>query len=110
MANKPCTLIGTNLFLAQSISAAEDFSNAVEIPPDFTGGQLVVPHPANGGVLYLKLRDDPPTVQTLTLPVTMVSPANLPAGQTPAAIQTQPASVPVAPPADPAAPGKPEQQ
>jgi len=38
------------------------------VPPDFTGTQLSVPHPVNG-VLYLKLRDDPATVQTLTLPV-----------------------------------------
>ena len=104
---KPCTLVGTNLFLAESISAAEDFSNPTEIPPDFTGAQLVVPHPANG-VLYLKLRDDPQTVQTLTLPVTMVTPATPPVGQT-AAIQTQPAGVPVTPPAEPAAPAaKPE--
>ena len=107
VTNKACTLTGTNLFLAQSISAVEDFSSEVEIPPDFTGGQLVVPHPANGGVLYLKLRDDPPTVQTLTLPVTMVSPANLPGGQTSAAIQTQPASTP---PAETPVPAKPEQQ
>jgi hypothetical protein len=99
-------LTGTNLFLAESISAAEDFSNATEIPPDFTGAQLAVPHPANG-VLYLKLRDDPQTVQTLTLPVTLVTPASEPPGQT-AAIQTRPTGVPVTPPADAVAPGKPE--
>jgi hypothetical protein len=29
---------------------------------------VIVPHPT-GGILYLKLRDDPATVQTLTLPV-----------------------------------------
>jgi hypothetical protein len=110
VANKPCTLSGTNLFLAQSISAAEDFSNETEIPPDFTGGQLMVSRPVNNGVLYLKLRDDPHTVQTLTLPVTVVSPANLPDGQTAAAIQTQPASVPVSPPAQTAPAPKPENQ
>jgi hypothetical protein len=38
------------------------------VPADFTGTQLSVSHPANG-VLYLRLRDDPATVQTLTLPV-----------------------------------------
>jgi hypothetical protein len=109
VANKPCTLTGTNLFLAASISAAEDFSNATEIPPDFTGGQLGVPHPANGGVLYLKLRDDPQTVQTLTLPVTLVTPANAPA-QTSAVSQAPPASVSVTPPADSTPPSKPENQ
>ena len=106
--SKPCTLVGTNLFLAESVSAAEDFSNATEIPPDFTGAQLIVPHPANG-VLYLKLRDDPQTVQTLTLPVTVVTPAAQPPGQT-AAIQRQPATVPT-PSSDPATPPcKPEHQ
>ncbi len=108
LVKNPCTLTGTNLFLAASISAAEDFSNPTEIPPDFTGGQLVVPHPANG-VLYLKLRDDPQTVQTLTLPVTVVAPPPQPPGQT-AAIQSQPSSVSVTPPADAAAPVKPEHQ
>jgi hypothetical protein len=70
-ATKMCTLTGTNLFLIDSIAAAQDFGNAVEVPADFTGAQLTVPHPANG-TLYLKLRDDPNTVQTLTLPVTPV--------------------------------------
>jgi hypothetical protein len=67
-AAKPCALIGTNLFLAASIAATPKFDNATDVPPEFTGTQLSVPHPANG-VLYLKLRDDPETVQTLILPV-----------------------------------------
>jgi hypothetical protein len=65
---KPCTLTGINLFLASAIGATQDLENATEVPADFTGTQLSVPHPANG-VLYLRLRDDPATVQTLTLPV-----------------------------------------
>jgi hypothetical protein len=65
---KQCTLAGTNLFLARSISASPDFDNAVDVPADFTGTQLTVPHPVNGQ-LYLKLRDDPETVQTLGLSV-----------------------------------------
>jgi hypothetical protein len=77
-AAKPCTLTGTNLFLAESIAATPDFDNASAVPPDFTGTQLTVPHPPNG-VLYLKLRDDPATVQTLTLPV---SPVGTPTLQT----------------------------
>lgn len=66
--SRQCTLTGTNLFLARSISADSDFDNAVDVPADFTGTQLTVPHPVNG-VLYLKLRDDPETVQTLALTV-----------------------------------------
>ena len=69
---KPCTLVGANLFLATAIAATADFENPIEVPPDFTGTQLTVPHPANG-VLYFKLRDDPETVQTLTLPITQIT-------------------------------------
>jgi hypothetical protein len=79
--SKPCTLIGTHLFLIDSIAAAQDFDNSVEVPAGFTGAQLTVPHPVNG-TLYLKLRDDPKTVQTLTLPVT---PTGLPVANTAAA-------------------------
>jgi hypothetical protein len=70
---KPCTLTGTNLFLASSIAASPDLNNPTDVPQDFTGTQLTVPHPANG-TLYLRLRDDPATVQTLALPVTLASP------------------------------------
>jgi hypothetical protein len=67
-AQKPCALSGANLFLIQSVASSPDFNNAMQIPPEFTGTQLTVPHPS-GGNLYLRLRDDPATVQTLTLPV-----------------------------------------
>lgn len=103
--SKPCTLVGSNLFLAQAISATEDFASATEIPADFTGGQIVVPHPANG-VLYLKLRDDPQSVQTLTLPLTLVSPTSQAAAQT-AASQSQPAAAAV-PAAETAPASKPD--
>ncbi len=100
--SKPCMLSGSNLFLAESFASAPSFENPVEVPPEFTGIHLIVPHPANG-VLYVKLRDDPATVQTLTLPVTPISlpaPAMkaLPAIPTPA-----PAEVPAAPSAEPSA-------
>ncbi|MDR3752099.1 MAG: hypothetical protein P4K94_11510 [Terracidiphilus sp.] len=106
---KPCTLTGMNLFLAVSIAATSDFGNAADVPPDFTGTQLSVPHPVNG-VLYLKLRDAPETVQTLTLPVTpMAQPESKPIAPQvqqlvapPEASGTQPAA-PVSAPA--AAPG-----
>jgi hypothetical protein len=78
--SRPCTLTGSNLFLATAFAATGDFNEPSPVPPDFAGTQLVVPHPANG-VLYVKLRDDPATVQTLTLPVlplpTAVAPAKL---------------------------------
>jgi hypothetical protein len=93
---KTCTLSGTNLFLATSIAATPEFDNATDVPPDFTGTQLTVPHPA-GGVLYLKLRDDPATVQTLTLPG-MAGSAAAPQS----VVQTQPAAASDAHPASPA--------
>jgi hypothetical protein len=99
---KLCTLTGTNLFLATSIAATSEFENATDIPPDFTGTQLSVPHPANGA-LYLRLRDDPSTTQTLSLPVTLVAPAGPPATatQAPSAVtsDTLPAASPAATPA-----------
>lgn len=74
---KPCTLNGSNLFLARAFSATADFANAVDVPAEFTGTELAVPHPS-GGVLYLKLRDDPGTVQTLNIapvfPVSLAAP------------------------------------
>lgn len=97
---KPCTLTGVNLFLAASIAATQEFSTVTDVPPDFTGTQFSVPHPVNG-VLYLKLRDDPATVQTLTLPVTLMG---LPESKAPAP-QIQPTAAPQeAPETQPAAP------
>jgi hypothetical protein len=83
---RPCLLSGSNLFLLESIAATGDFLNPVEIPADFTGTELSVPHPTNG-ILYLHLRDDPATVQTLTLPIEL-----LPAAQAAAILPaTEPA-------------------
>ncbi|MFZ1086581.1 MAG: hypothetical protein WAN35_16580 [Terracidiphilus sp.] len=84
---RPCTLTGTNLFLAASIAATQDFDNPVDLPQEFTGTQVSVPHPVNGA-LYVKLRDDPDTAQTLTLPVTLANAAT--AAQAPP-VGTQPA-------------------
>jgi hypothetical protein len=85
---KPCMLSGTDLFLATAISATPTFDNAVNVPPEFTGTELAVPHPVKG-VLYLKLRDDPAGQETLTLPVTPMTPAEqaAPTAQTPASKQ-----------------------
>jgi hypothetical protein len=94
---KPCTLFGTNLFLADSIASTQDFVDPTEVPQDYTGTQLTVPHPTNG-VLYLRLRDDPATVQTLTLPVTLLSSAESKA----AAAQAQSAAASAATSPEPA--------
>jgi hypothetical protein len=97
---KPCVLTGMDLFLAASIGTTQDQDDATEVPPDFTGTQLSVPHPANG-VLYLWLRDDPDTVQTLTLPITpgSVQPGQNAAAPAPAgpAVQSTQAGPPALP-------------
>jgi hypothetical protein len=82
---KPCTLTGTNLFLAALVAATPEFDNATDVPPDFTGTQLTVPHSANG-VLYLRLRDDPMTIQTVSMTVTPLAPSTT----APAAVKTTP--------------------
>lgn len=104
---KPCVLTASNLFLVSSISGAPDFSSPTDVPADYTSDQILVPHAANG-TLYIKLRDDPETVQTLTLPVTQ-APSLLSAAATPAAtapVTPPPAAAPantVPTPAKPAA-------
>jgi hypothetical protein len=90
---KPCTLNGSNLFLATAISATPDFTNEVDVPQEFTGTQLTVPHPVDGA-LYIKLRDDPATVQTLNMPITPVA--------TPVLTPPQTSSAQVPPPKPPA--------
>ena len=74
--SKPCQLTGTNLFLITQVATNADMSNAVDVPGEFTGTALTVPNIAragtngNSGTLYLRLRDDPDTIQTLNLPIT----------------------------------------
>ncbi len=62
-----CALTGANLYLLSSVSAEESFSKPVEVPDGFVGSTLMVPKPLNGS-LYLKLRDDPTSISTITLP------------------------------------------
>jgi hypothetical protein len=74
-AAKPCSLTGNNLFLITAIGTAPDMASAQDVPAEFTGDTLTVPNVARpgssgaSGTLYFSLRDDPDTVQTLTLPV-----------------------------------------
>jgi len=66
-----CTLSGDNLYLINSISSDASFDatgKVVTLPPNFAGTTLTVPRP-NGTLLYLKLRDEPTSVDTVSLPV-----------------------------------------
>lgn len=53
-----CTLTGADLFLVDSVAANAGFADAVRVPEGFTGSALTVPRPV-GGMLFLRLRDDP---------------------------------------------------
>lgn len=119
--SKPCMLSGSDLFLAASFAASPSFDSPADVPPIFTGTQLIVPHPVNGQ-LYLKLRDDPATVQSVTLPVIPVVlpasershpalppapeplPATPPSQTTPATNPSPDSTAPPAPPAPSATP------
>jgi hypothetical protein len=65
-----CTLSGSDLFLIDSISNTKSFtrSHSVSVPLGFAGTSMKVPRPI-GTTLYLKLRDDPATVDEVSLPV-----------------------------------------
>jgi hypothetical protein len=60
-------LFGDKLFLLDSVSADPDFANSVTIPDGFTETTLSIP-PLKAKTLYLKLRDDPATINTAILP------------------------------------------
>ena len=66
-AGQSCTLTGENLFLIDSVAADQNFSQGMQVPDGFAGNTLQVPHPV-GGSLYVKLRDDPSAVNTVTVP------------------------------------------
>jgi len=68
VSEKQCTLSGDKLFLLDSVSSDADFSNSVTVPDGFVEDALAIP-PLKGKTLYIKLRDDPATIDTVALPV-----------------------------------------
>jgi hypothetical protein len=64
---KQCTLSGDKLFLLDSVSTDADFVNSVTVPEGFVEDALAIP-PPKGKTLYIKLRDDPATIDTVALP------------------------------------------
>ncbi len=61
-----CRLSGSELFLIDAIAADRQFHSAVQVPDGFPGSTLPVPHPL-GGELFIRLRDDPGTVNAASL-------------------------------------------
>lgn len=66
--DKQCSLSGSNLFLIDSVASDPQFTKSVSVPVGYANSTLSVPRP-NGTLLYIKLRDDPSTVDSLILPV-----------------------------------------
>jgi hypothetical protein len=66
--DKQCKLSGSSLFLIDSVASDSQFSHTVSVTAGFVDSTLTVPRP-NGTLLYLKLRDDPSTVNMMVLPV-----------------------------------------
>ena len=62
-----CTLTGDKLFLIDAISADPDFASSVTVPDGFIEASLSLSVPRGKGV-YIKLRDDPTTVDTVVMP------------------------------------------
>ena len=62
-----CVLSGSGLYLVDMVSADAGFAGAVAVPEGYVDANLAVPRPV-GGMLYLKLHDDPGTVQVLRVP------------------------------------------
>jgi hypothetical protein len=70
---KQCTLNGDKLFLLDSVSTDAEFVNSVNVPEGFVEDALAIP-PPKGKTLYIRLRDDPDTVDTVTLPMLTAQP------------------------------------
>jgi hypothetical protein len=71
-----CSLIGSELFLLDSVSADADFARSTQVPDGFTEPVLRIPHPQQGR-LYVKLRDDPAVVNVAMLDVKTPAPAGV---------------------------------
>jgi hypothetical protein len=64
-----CQIAGTDLYLLDQVSADSSFSAPADVPLGFAGEALPVPRPADNRTLFLKLRDDPDSVLTVTAAV-----------------------------------------
>jgi hypothetical protein len=65
--SQPCTLTGSSLFLIQAISTDPAFNTSTPVPDGYTGNALTVPHPA-ASTVFLRLRDDPATIDSAIFP------------------------------------------
>ena len=66
VTEQSCVIAGSNLFLIDSVAANPQFEQAQSVPEGFLESTLAVPRPT-GDTLYIKLRDDPDTVNQLSV-------------------------------------------
>ena len=75
-----CTLLGSDLYLIDTIAADPDFTAPITVPDGFVSNSIELPRPASAPatlsstrpatiLLYLRLRDDPAAANTITLPI-----------------------------------------
>lgn len=107
--SRPCTLEGSDLYLLDSIATDAAFTSPTPVPDGFVASSISMPHPTGGATFYIKLRDDPNTVDTVTLPITVQKtpkqsppPIPAPAPVTPAPVTAPEQTTP--PPASTTAP------
>ncbi|WP_084081042.1 hypothetical protein [Edaphobacter aggregans] len=63
-----CTLTGSDLYLVDSLATDAAFTNPIDVPEGFVGTAITLPRPPKTG-FYLKLRDEPTSANTVTLPI-----------------------------------------
>ncbi len=88
-----CTLSGNSLFLLDSVAADSQFLKPVMVPDGFAASTLEVPRASNGQ-LFMKLRDDPAVVNTVSVEAPNAHAANrrvhriqaIPGAEAPAAV------------------------
>jgi hypothetical protein len=85
---QPCTLEGSDLYLVDSFSTDQAFTDPISVPEGFVGSSITIPHPADA-TFYVRLRDDPTTTDQVTMPVLPI----------PAPVQPIPANSSATPPA-----------
>jgi hypothetical protein len=99
---QPCTLTGSNLFLLESLSTDPTFANPVPVPDGYTGDPHTHP-PPNAATVFLKLRDDPSTIDPAVLPTpppTPPAPAHTRTSHKTAQTPPTPANTTATPPTD----------
>ena len=82
-----CMLTGSSLFLIDSVGADSSFSQQAHVPIGYAESTLMVPRPADNHTLYLRLRDDPDSLVTLSAVATAAGGhrSSNPGGATPGA-------------------------